>query len=152
MTALNDYNIRLLAPLVVGYGVALLCPMNSKNGSTLNSTPPSWVFGVMWFAWYIILGWSWSRNASVSSDHKITDYVFGITTALLALWLVLYSCNNQKRNALYVLVAIVALSLATVVVSIKNKQWIPAVLLCGYVAWVMFATKLNSDIVNDEKN
>lgn len=142
--------VRLFTPLIVGYGMAMLCPMKSTEGKELKSTPPSWVFGVIWFLIYAILGLTWMTNCQQSKDKNclLTDIVYSISVMLLGLWLYLYSCQNNPRAALYTLLAITVSALATVVVSIKHQQWLSAVLLCIYVGWTIFATKLNSDIVN----
>lgn len=86
--------LRLLAPLCVVFGLALLCvgtaligwvALNARYGSALElcATPGRGNGGVHWVIWFT--GWCWRSDAVVTTDGRQTIVVGGITVATVLL-------------------------------------------------------------------
>lgn len=132
-----------LSPLITGYAAGALCPVGPETEASNPARPPSAAFGIVWPILYLSLGYAWvsARDASRSARNR-NDLAFGVLVALLVLWQILWGCQNDKRAALYALVAAIAAALAALTFS---QRYAPnnAFLLAPLVVWLMFATMLN---------
>ena len=77
----------------------------------------------------------------------LTDILFSTNTLISAAWLILFGCLNTKRIALYDLIALIASTLILIIFSLKYST-LASCLLAPYLAWLIFAQKLNYSIVN----
>lgn len=130
---------RLVLPWLLALLTSIKCPMGeSDDDSDDIIRPPPWVFVAVWSFLYVVIGMAWMFNAAARIPH--TDVIFGLNTLLLVVWLVLYSCYNMRKYALYVMIILVALALGTVIIT---QNTVLKLLLCVYVAWMGFALHLN---------
>lgn len=78
----------------------------------------------------------------------LTDILYGINTLISVKWLILFGCLDWKKMALYDLIALVASTLILIIFSLKYST-LASCLLAPYLAWLLFAQKLNYSIVNN---
>ena len=136
-------SLRFYIPIITGYIMYYLCPMNKNYGSKINARPPSYVFGIVWPVLYLLLGYSWV----MLQDNENADLLFGINTFLGILWLYIYTCNNNKKHALYILLAMILVSLYLIFYSFKINSTI-TYFIAPYTVWLFFALMLNFKLVN----
>lgn len=141
---------RFVTPLVIGIIMAAVCPMDSKSsgitqgGHVIPARPPGYAFGIVWFSLYILLGASWAMTGQ-SDHHILGDVVFSTNVALMALWIIIYSCLGNKKGALYVMLAIVMAGFAL----FSCTTGVATALVAPYVGWIVFALMLNYTEVNE---
>ena len=111
--------------------------------------PPNWIFAPVWTTLYILMGvsfgWIWSSSDESSNKKKALSF-FGIQLALNALWSLLFFGLKNPELALLNLIFLLFFIVVTIkeFSSINRKaSW----LLYPYLAWVSFATILNTAIV-----
>lgn len=139
--------VRLLTPLIIGSVMAGVCPINSKlAGASIPARPPGYAFAIVWFSLYILLGFSWVMTGN-SNQQILGDVVFSSNVILMALWVLVYSCFNNKKGALYILLVIVMAAFAL----FSCTSGVATVLIAPYVGWVLFALMLNYTEVNQMK-
>ena len=136
-------SMRLYIPLLSGYFMTWICPMTKNAGANINARPPAYIFGIIWPILYILLGYSWV----MLENYKYTDNLFCFNILLGALWIYNYSCINNKKNALYVLLAMILASLYLILYSFENEPSVSYYIL-PYIIWLLFALMLNFKEVN----
>ena len=139
---LNQKNIRLFYPIVSGFIISIFCKMET-SGSNVKFRPPSYIFGIVWPILYISLGLSWI-NSNPEKD-KITDSLFFILSTLLAYWIVVYSCEKNKKKAIYVMLSII-LSIVLLMILIPKKS---KLYLAPLGVWILYALLLSTTEVQN---
>jgi len=143
--------ILLLTPIATGYATSAICGMNRDAGKSVKARPPGWVFAVVWPVLYLLIGYSW---ASLYRDGVWVNILFALNTLALILWIVVYSCADNKRGGLYVLLISVVLALMLWGYCCqRGGNWstrLPVYLLTPYVGWLIFALLLNFNEVNND--
>lgn len=110
--------------------------------------PPSWIFGPVWTLLYVLMGIAfflvWRKGAD-KPHVKQALTVFGVQLALNAAWSPVFFGLHATGTALLI---IMALGFAIVATILLFRKIVPAAawLLLPYLAWVSFATYLNSSI------
>jgi len=138
--------IIFIIPLITAYIISAICPMKKEEaGASVPARPPGWVFGVVWPVLYLLTGLAWVQLREQKNQITV-DILFTLLIISLNSWIVVYSCAKQKKNALYILVISVAISLATWGYSVGTTQMF---YLTPLVAWLVFATMLNFTEVNN---
>lgn len=130
-------------PAVVGYSTSAACKIGKDAGKEVAIRPPSIVFGVMWPILYILLGVSWLiawKNVQ-DKQHLVLVHVFySLLTVLLAVWIIVYGCAKNKKNAIYVILASIA---AGVMAYTAAQDTVSKLLIVPLVVWLSFALLLN---------
>ncbi len=134
---------RFLTPLIFGIIMSTSCPMSKESGSAIPARPPGYVFGIVWFCLYILLGTSWALTGK-STNHITGDILFSLNVVLMLLWVIVYSCMNNTKGALFVLLALVMSSIAL----LGCTSGISTILIAPYIGWIIFALMLNFTEVN----
>lgn len=129
--------VYLLAPAITGFGASLICKMDEDSGKSVKFRPPAWVFGVVWPILYILLGLSW---VVASRKDVVNSVYYSLLTALLVTWIFVYSCNNDKKNAVFVLLASVMTAIACFSVGSKKSR----LLISPLIGWLLFAMLMNA--------
>jgi benzodiazapine receptor len=132
-----------LIPFVVGYSTSALCTVGKKAGKTVDFRPPSWVFGVVWPILFGMLGVSWIL-AYRKDPSLLTLALYGLTSFFLGLWTVVYGCLGNKKAASWVLVLSIASVISNLVIGTQSSR----LLLCPLLAWIVFATLMNTTEVS----
>ena len=139
LSALLRPEIALVAvPAAVGYALSAACEMPSS--AEIPFRPPAWAFGVVWPVLYLLLGVAWFRTASSAGFLSFSSASYLLTTALLGLWLVVYSCLRQTRNAVFVLLA----SVLSVAFNLALSGPTERLMLIPLMVWLCFATLMNA--------
>jgi translocator protein len=129
--------MRLFYPMVAGFVVSKFCKME-RSGVSVKFRPPPFVFGIVWPILYILLGLSWI-NSNPDKNMNL-EIMFFVLSSLLAYWIVVYACQKNKKNAVFVMLAIV-LNIALLMVQIpKNSQ----LYLVPLGVWIFFAMLLST--------
>jgi benzodiazapine receptor len=138
--------ILVLLPAVVGYGTQIACDVGKNAGETVLFRPPSWAFGVIWPILFLMLGISWAIAARVGTNQILTMSVYGLTTLLLGVWIVVYGCAKNKKAAAWVLLLAVAAGIA----SFGQGNGASKALISPLVVWALFALIMNTTEVQDD--
>ena len=132
----ND-SLRLFFAMILGYIVSMNCKMGKGSGNNVKFRPPSYLFGIVWPILYILLGISWINSYK---GNKNIDLLFIILSSLLAIWIIVYSCMKDKKNAIFILLLIL-LSIVYLMILIPQKS---KLYLAPLLVWILFATFLNT--------
>lgn len=140
----------LLVPLLVGAGSGFVTAgaVREWYPSLVRPSfaPPSWVFGPVWTALYLMMGlaaWLVWRKAGSDPAGRIALGLFALQLVLNGLWSLLFFGLRAPGVAL---VEIVVLWVA-IAATLRGFWRIDAAagrLLVPYLAWVTFATALNA--------
>jgi tryptophan-rich sensory protein len=111
-------------------------------------TPPSWLFGPVWTALYVMMGialylvWreGWDRP-----DVRIAMLTFAAQLVLNGLWSIVFFGMRAPGAALAEIIVLLAVIVATAVLFWRIST-IAGGLLVPYIAWVSFATALNASV------
>jgi tryptophan-rich sensory protein len=129
--------IPIILPSLLGYGTAMFCKVTKDSGINVSIRPPPIIFSIVWPILYLMLGFSWfyaRKNKNVTSDLFYTMLIL-----LLSVWLIVYSCKNNKKLGIYVLIfSIIASIFACISGNFKSR-----ILILPLIAWLIFATILN---------
>ena len=134
--------MRLVYPMVAGFGVSLFCKME-KSGVNVKFRPPPYIFGIVWPILYVLIGMSWVQ--SNPRQKQMIDGLFFTLSSLLAVWIVVYACRKDKKNAVFVMVAIL-LSIAMLMVLIPKTSQL---MLVPLGVWILFALLLSTTEVQN---
>lgn len=134
--------IRFLIPLIIAIIVIIFFPMSKLSGSSVNSRPPSYIFGIVWSFLYLMISISWSRIDFKSCNVRIMDAMFLGMNLLLALWVITYTKVSAK-SALYTLLISLGVVGTLIWYLTSHKQILSAGLLQPLFFWCLFALMLN---------
>ena len=137
----ND-SLRLFFAMILGYIVSMNCKMGKGSGNNVKFRPPSYLFGIVWPILYILLGISWINSYK---GNKNIDLLFITLSSLLAIWIIVYSCMRDKKNAIFILLLIL-LSIVYLMILIPQKS---KLYLAPLLVWILFATFLNTTEVQN---
>lgn len=132
-------------PLIVGYIAQSFCRLGKNTGKIVKFRPPSIVFAIVWPILYIMLGTSWML-ASQGNMLWLPMILYSLLAIFLGLWIVMYGCVKSKTASAWILVVCIALVLGCF--SIGNV-W-SKLLLAPLLAWLIFATIMNTTEVQNE--
>ena len=138
---MTDYlkYIPILLPTIFGYSMAMFCNVSKSSGVVVSFRPPPIVFSVVWILLYIMLGFSWyfSLNDKLNND---TINIFYLSLNLfLCLWIYFYSCKDDKKTGIYILIICIIFSLFCYTVgNLKSK-----LLIIPLIGWLLLATLPN---------
>lgn len=130
--------VLVAVPGALGYALSAACVM--PKSADIPFRPPPWVFGVVWPVLYLLLGIAWFRTAVAAGALSAASASYLLTTLLLALWLVVFSCMRQSTNAVFVLLAAVLSAAFNIALSGPAER----LMLLPLVVWLSFATLLNA--------
>jgi tryptophan-rich sensory protein len=108
-----------------------------SSGVVVSIRPPPVVFSIVWPILYIMLGLSWFFSRKIKT--LLTDIFYGSLVLLLSLWIIIYSCENNKLVAVYILILSIVFSLLSYTVGDLTSK----LLIVPLIGWLLFATLLN---------
>ncbi|MGO4619271.1 TspO/MBR family protein [Ensifer sp. 2YAB10] len=132
-------------------GLGLLIGYNNIPGEWYQSlakpafNPPNWVFAPVWSILYVIIG---IVGARMFLDHRRTAAMrlWLAQMILNFLWSPLFFGMQDISSALIVIIALL-IAVAGFAIASWRQDRISALLFLPYLAWVAFATVLNSAIL-----
>jgi len=142
-------------PLVLLLGIASGRASNSGYGNAWFDAlvkpeimPPGWVFGAAWTLLYILLGLVLAMilHARGARGRGVALALFLGQLLLNFAWSPIFFAFHRVEEALIVIVAMLALSIAATFV-IASVRRTAALLMVPYLAWLSFAALLNYQIV-----
>jgi benzodiazapine receptor len=111
-------------------------------------TPPSWVFAPVWFALYVLMGFSlyivWAKGLR-KPTVRLAIATFGAQLILNLLWSVAFFGARSVMFGLVAILCLLAALVATVLIFGRISRT-AQILLLPYLVWVAFATILNFEI------
>lgn len=110
-------------------------------------TPPGWVFGTVWPVLYICLGLSLAMilHARGAKGRGFALLLFFVQLVANFIWSPLFFGQHQVTTALYLIIFILMLSVATAFAFASIRK-AAAWLLVPYIIWLGFAATLNFQI------
>lgn len=123
----------------MGYASALICKVNKDSGKIVKFRPPPIVFSIVWPILYLLLGISWFL-ARKQPNSILVDAMYLSLNLILCLWLYVYSCRKDKKNAIYVIVLsiIFAMFCYTLCEDVLGK-----LAIVPLIGWLYLATLIN---------
>ncbi|UPV72922.1 tryptophan-rich sensory protein [Halorussus limi] len=129
--------------LLTANEVATWYPTLAKPGFT----PPSWLFGPVWTALYLLMGVAlylvWRSDGG--RLRRVALAAFGVQLVLNAAWTLVFFGTQAIFGGLVVILVLLAAILATIGAFARIDRR-AAALLVPYLLWVGFATALNLQI------
>lgn len=108
--------------------------------------PPNWIFGPVWTTLYVLMAVSlWRVWRSGHADALKTKITFILMLALNAAWSPVFFRLHRPDLALWIIYFYVG-SLALLIRYLWRQDRLAAALQLPHLAWVLFATALNSAI------
>jgi tryptophan-rich sensory protein len=110
--------------------------------------PPGWVFGAAWTILYILMGLALAMilNARGARGRPLALALFFAQLVLNYSWSPIFFALHELRLALFVIAAMLVLSIAATVRFAKVRRT-AALLMLPYLAWLCFAGYLNYRII-----
>jgi tryptophan-rich sensory protein len=142
---LAGFGVAVAVVAVVG-ALAASSASEVYRGLDLPSwAPPSWLFGPVWTALYVLIAISgWLYWCTGDSADGLAWYAGGLV--LNAAWTPLFFTAGAYTFALVDIVLLDAVVLVTIL-RFRRRSTTAAALQVPYLAWVLFATALNTAIL-----
>jgi len=149
--------IRLAACIALCLGVGLMSgwvtypaiPTWYADLTKPSWTPPNWAFPVVWNVLYVMMGVSlwllWDKPGDLAARRSAIVFFF-VQLALNAAWSPVFFGLHLTRAALAIIIAMTAATVATIAYAWRARE-LAGWLLVPYLAWVIYASSLNSGIV-----
>jgi len=111
-------------------------------------SPPAETFPIVWGILYLAMGLSLAFVCAAwgARGRFAAILVFLLQLAANLLWSPLFFIAHQITAALYVLIALDVLVLITIILFWRVRK-LAALLLLPYLAWILFATAINYEIL-----
>ena len=113
--------------------------------------PPNWIFGPVWTLLYVLMAISiWRVWRSPHADALKTKIAFALMLALNAAWSPVFFALHRPDLSLWIIYFYVG-ALAVLIRYLWRQDRLAAALQLPHLAWVLFATALNSAIATLNK-
>lgn len=128
-----DY-VYIVLPLILGLITSLFCrPSNASNVSNVSNVKiPKKIFIIIWPILYLLIGYCWY----LARKNKSCNIMFWILNILLCLWLIIYSCMNNK-NVAYLILILCLLSSILIYTCLSSD--VQKYLICPLIVWLIIA-------------
>lgn len=143
---ISDF-VFLVAPFVVGMGSSIFTPKYKQCKNTPNTPkfqPPGYVFAIAWSIIYILFGiscyYSWTRAKRRFTLGLVSSLVL---LSLLAIWGPIFFNYCLPALAFSTILGLLGMSVGTIIIYIRDREYIPAYLLFPLAAWLSFASYLS---------
>lgn len=112
-----------------------------------DAQPPGWVFGAAWSILYLMIAIAFSMilHARGANGRALAISLFASQFVLNLLWSPLFFGQHKVSTALYLILTILALAIATTF-SFGRVRKAAAWLMVPYLVWLSFASILNFQI------
>lgn len=153
---------------VLLFSLVLVCQMSGVIGSVFTFSaiplwyvtltlppvaPPSWIFGPVWTTLYTLMGIALfmviKTRGLDASRARLRDWsiaLFFVQLFANTLWSILFFGLRNPAAALVDIILLDLLVLATTVLFVRVNR-VAGLLLVPYLAWILFATYLNYQIM-----
>jgi len=127
-------------PAIIGYSTSGICKIGKNAGKSVLFRPPAAVFGIVWAILFILLGISWSIAIKNSQNKTLCNSLYLLLSISLGLWTYVYGCKGMKKEASWVILLSIMLSLMCY--SQGNEK--SRILISPLIAWILFAVIMNT--------
>ena len=137
----------LAVPLGVGFGSAALTAGESRGAwySSLSRpgwTPPSWVFGPVWTALYVMMGYASYRVWRAGGSMRLYALrLYAVQLVLNFAWSLIFFKGHDLGLATADILALLGVLTATTV-QFWRVDPVAGALMVPYLAWTSYATAL----------
>jgi len=131
--------LPIFIPSILGTIFALSCNVSKSSGSTVNIRPEPIVFGIAWFILYILIGLSWYFARNANDNYLLVDVFYIILNIALCSWIIVYSCTENKKGGVYVLV----IGIICTVWCYTLGNTLSKMLITPLLGWLFLATLIN---------
>lgn len=128
-----DY-IYIVLPLILGVITSIFCkPSKYSNKNSMSKVKiPSEIFIIIWPILYLLIGYCWY----LARKNKSCNIMFWVLNVLLCLWLIIYSCINNKNVAYLILILCLLSSILIYTCLYTDLQ---KYLICPLIVWLIIA-------------
>ncbi len=146
----------LLVPLIILLGVVSGQLSGSGSDSAWFSAlkmpatyPPGWLFGVVWTVLYALMGFALAIVASAKGarGRGAAVLAFIVQLVLNLAWSPMFFGYHQISGALF-LIAVLDVAVIVTIALFWRIRRSAALLMLPYLAWILFATLLNWQILD----
>ena len=125
-----DY-VYIVLPLILGMLTSFFCrPSNVSNESKVKI--PSQIFIIIWPILYLLIGYCWY----LARNNISCNIMFWVLNILLCLWLIIYSCMNNKNVAYLILILCL---LCSILIYTCLSSDVQKYLMCPLIVWLIIA-------------
>jgi len=135
----------LIVPLVVGGLSTLIIKDNLDIYSSINLpdfAPPSFLFGIVWTALYVLMGVSFYLILNKSTKKNEAVYYFILQLFVNFLWPIVFF-NFRLFWLAFALIVLLLYLIIMMIISFYKISKPAAILQIPYLIWTAFATVLN---------
>jgi len=134
--------LRFIAPMMINYTLMIPCAIRKSSGVIVPFRPPGYIFGIVWFILYCMIGWSW--NMAVVANPKTIYYYnvwFSILVLSLSSWIGIYSCFRNKIGGIFAILFSLLFTFS-ITLSLDNGS-LEQLCMIFLLIWLLFALLLN---------
>lgn len=135
--------IRFLFPFVINAILQSIsfCKTKSSSGAIVPFRPSGYIFGIVWFCLYFLIGLSWNIASQYEMNVILINIMFIILILSLSSWIIVYSCLNNKIGGIYVICIAILMTLI-IIFSLHHNSLEQSIMIPLFV-WLLFAMLLN---------
>ena len=126
---------------MVYYNLYRFAKTKSSSGVIVPFRPPGYIFGIVWFCLYFLIGLSWNIVSQYENDVIQFNIMFMTLIILLSSWIVVYSCLDNKTGGIYVICFAILMTLF-IIFSLHHNSLEQSIMIPLFV-WLLFAMLLN---------
>ncbi len=139
----------ILVPVVGGMITGYTATKNAKKVYSKlkkpDTSPPSWVFPVVWTSLYTMMGTADYRVSMKEAPTKTANVLYDIQLGLNFLWSFLFFRWGLRGTA-FIEIAMLLSMITLTTYKYYQKDKMAGTLMIPYVLWVAFALQLNYNI------
>jgi translocator protein len=106
--------------------------------------PPSWVYGIVWTALYVMMGLA-SYRVYKAGGGMVAAGLYALQLGLNMSWSPVFFRSRDRKGAAVIAVAL-CIAVAATAASFARYDRTAAMLMMPYLAWTIFAAVLSLDI------
>lgn len=129
--------ILLILPMISVYSTTALCKIDKSSGVNVKFRPPAKFFGIIWPILLTLIGVSWIASSRV---NKLNSIFYAFLVLSLIYWILIYECENKKREGAWILAVSIMVSLMAMIVGNTSSR----LTLAPVITWILFALIMNT--------
>lgn len=138
--------IPILLLIIIGSLLIKFSPYPYDSMVLPKFAPPSFVFGIAWTIFYIILYYSASKTIFLPFKKNRLFQLYLLLLSFQLIWILFFFTLGYQLIALFLLIVVYLLSVAFVFEMSKTNKKV-ALFNLPYLLWLLFATLLNLSVL-----
>tara|TARA_R110002110_G_scaffold99220_1_gene253706 strand:+ start:432 stop:875 length:444 start_codon:yes stop_codon:yes gene_type:complete len=137
--------VLIVVPLLLSWLSSYLTGMVKSSGYKSSwFQPPGWVFGVVWTALYIMLGFL-LYESKIKEDYDVLSVVV-VVMFFTYLWQFVFVTLKKYKLAIFIIFILLVLSLILyVLLDNSNLEEVYLIVYVPFIAWLIFALLLSAN-------